>query len=528
MLNYMKSLNESGMAMTTDAFSERLSEANDFFSKKYHTNIIGSDFESVVSNDALFEAYAQKLTEGFEETANGESLQEMLTNTRAEILREASMSGIQPFNSLAMPMIVKLWARLSMTNAIPTKPTKTPSFTVPFLRPYIADADGTKHYLPESINNTPETMIKLKALTPKVVLTEGKVSEYDLFTGITVRAGIDKVDRKFRVIEATFSDAKDAKATALNGQSLIADGTGALYGEVEYTNTSDALVKDTLMGRINLDSGTLTLVSLSGKVSEVKIQGSVSSEQHSSATQVGLDLTRTDINIGTSQHIEATLPIEFLQDVNAMYDIDGAAVITENMSAISSQKVDLDLIEFLERSLLGTDAAYTRKFNVYPNSTYSMHPSEWLKGLRQVIDNLSTNMKNDYKVYDAYFVIVGNPLDTDLLPNVDWTFRQAENTVAGIDVNYSIGALRGSNTYKIISSDLIPQGELTVFAVPTRDNFLTYVYYPYTFNVTKDYLNSNNPNVPSLMMTRRYETQEFAPIIGKVVIENNDGSVYSR
>ena len=157
-----------------------------------------------------------------------------------------------------------------------------------------------------------------------------------------------------------------------------------------------------------------------------------------------------------------------------------------------------------------------------------MHPNEWMTGLRKTIDYVATMMKNDFKCYDAYFVIVGNPLDVDLLPNVDWTFQHGNDTVGGIDVTYSLGAIRGSTHYRIIASDLIPQGRLTLFAVPTRDDYKTFVYYPYSFNMMTNYLNQRNPALPSLALTRRYTMEEFSPIIGAITIENNDGTLYSR
>ena len=530
----VKSLKESGLLTSVDAFGERLSEMNDLFSQKYHVSVIGRDFESVLTNETLFESYVTELTGGFPE-AFSEGLESMLENTRTEILRESTLTGIQAYSSLSMPILVKLWARLAMTNALPTEPTKTPAFTVPFIKPYIADADGNKFYLPESINNTPETLINLRQLTAAVTMptagvpavTTGKVSEYDLFTGLTVKA-YDTVDKKFAITKVKFTDSHNAATYELKGQRIVLGTNGELYGEIEYPTGAATTATDVLMGRVNLGEGKMSLVSMSGKLVSIEIQGYLSSEAHTSATQVGFDVDRRDINIGTAQHIEASMPLEFITDVNAMYDIDGAAVVTDNMSAISAQKVDLDIIEFLERAYQGTDATYVRNFDVYPSADYHMHPNEWVTGLRKTIDFLTTTMKNDFKSYDAYWVIVGNPLDTDLLPNVDWTFRQVDDTMNGIDVNYSMGAMKGSNHYKIISSDLIPQGALTIFAVPTRDNYKTFVYYPYTFNVVSNYLNTVNERIPNIMMTRRYELTEFTPIIGRVIIEHNDGTQYSR
>ena len=517
----MKTLRESMLLGDNDAFSTRLNEAQTFFSEHHRTNIIGHDFEEIIANNALFESYTEKLTEGFD-PVQADSLGQLLSNTRSEILRESSITGVQPYNSLTMPIMVKLWARLSMTEAVPTEPTDTPSFTIPFMKPYIEDADGNKLELPEGINHVPENVLGLVKLTPKVTLTNGKVENYDLFTGITkIRRGIDHVDRIFYITKATI----DGVAVELKGQRIKAAGDGTIYGEIKYSKASTPAT-ETLIGKLDVEKNTLTVVSVSGKTTEIEILGHVSSEAHTTAQQVGYDWTRKDINIGTAQHIESSLSIEYLQDLKAMYDVDGTAKAADLMSSTSAQKVDLDLIEFVQKAYEGTDAAYNKSFNVFPNSDYSMHPDEWMTGLRRTIDFVTTSMKNDFKSYDARWVIVGNPLDTDLIPNVEWTFRGAENQVAGIDVQYSIGAVKGSNYYKIVSSDLIPHGRIYIFGVPTRESYRTLTFFPYTFNVTQNYLNAKNPNVPSLMLTRRYTAETFTPLIGSVEIKNNNGTLY--
>ena len=508
-----------------DGFSQRLNETQNLFKERYHTNIIGRDFENVLTESGLFTSYVDELVSGFE-PAMASQLTEMLENTRQEILNESSLAGIQPFHSLSMPMLVKLWARLSMTNAIPTEPTKTPAFTIPFAKPYMIDAEGNKTYLPESINGpVPVEGLGLVKIPANIEMVEGRLDAHDLFEGLeAVDKELDDLDRKFSVESVFYGD---VEVKLVGNQRLVLDSNNGLYAKVHYEGAEGA-EEDTLIGHVDLANHTIDLVSVSGKATKIKVLGYVSSEQHTTSTQVSVEIERKDVTIGTAQHIEGSLPVEMLQDMNAMYNIDGASMITDQMTATSAQKVDLDIIEFLEKAYQGTGAAYTKEFNVVPSAQFAINPSEWLQGLRKTIDFVTTSMRNDFKIYDAYFVIVGNPLDTDLLPNVDWTFRQADDQVAGIDVTYSMGAVRGSNNYKIISSDLIDQGELTVFAVPTRDNYKTFVYYPYSFNVVSNYLNTRNERIPSIMMTRRYALEEFTPVIGKVTIKGNTGEIYTH
>lgn len=529
----MVNLKESGFDVKRDSFSQNLAEANEFFATTYKTNVIGSDFASVITNENLYSQYVARLTEGFRDDKMASQVETLLENAREEILSETALSGIQPFHSLTVPMLVKLWARLTLTQAIPTEPTKTPAFTVPYVKPFMLDVDGNRIELPEGINNIPEKAIGLVKLKEAVTLTSGKTTNYDLFTGVTKkRDGIDEIDRNFNVVSIKYPDAK-GEEVALDRNSITAGSTrvddkGNIFFKVKYEDktVTTTIHEDSVFGHVDFTTGKLDLLSTKGNATEAKIRGYVSSEQHTTSIQVQLEIARKDIQVGTAAHIEGQIPVESAQDLRAMYDVDGASMITEIMTNVNAQKVDLDILEFLEKTHQSSGAQFTKTFSVYPSSQYAMDPDQWLKGLRRTIDYVATSIKNQFKSYDSYFVIVGNPLDVDLIPNVEWTFRNIDGELNGIDVQYSLGAIRGSNHYRVVASDLIPQGELTILGVPTRNDYKSVVFYPYAFNVTDKYLNTRNAAVPSIMMTRRYTLEEFQPMIGKVKVLHNDGTLY--
>lgn len=514
-----------------DDFSVRLQEAQEYFAEKHGTNIIGRDIETVLTTNSLFEDYKEKLMEGF--SANeSEDLECLLNSSREQVLTE-SVAGVQPYAALTMPILVKLWARLSMKYAIPTEPVTKPAFSVAFMKPYMYDAEGNKKYLPEEINNTPETQVEKVRLTEEITATTGKITDYDLFTGTggDPEKG-DTIDRKFTITAIEFDDSKDNDGNKFTDVNIKLDINRRLYGEVTYTDTGDSPQTDIILGSVDLENGKLNLTSMSHTITKIKVLGWLSSESHNTALNVGFDLDRRDIEIGTGTHIEANIPLELLQDVKAMYQVDGAAEVVDIMSNVSAQKVDLDIIEFLQRALTSSQMTYgdtfTKTFNVYPGERYHIHPTEWLEGLKKVIDYIAQDMKNTFKSYDGYFVIVGNPLNTMIIPNVNWTFQNVSDSMNGVNVTYSLGAVSGANRYSVISSDLIPKDDgLTIFLVPTTDKYKTFVYYPYTFNVVNNYLNTRMQNVPSIMLTRRYTLEEFTPIIGKVNILNNDATVFN-
>lgn len=577
----------------TDRFSRMLHETQDFFAQKYRTNIIGKNFEDILTDDTLYNDYMTHMTEGFEATEEAQ-IRAMADSTRENIITE-SLEGVQPYASLTMPILVKLWARLSLKYAVPTEPVTVPAFSVAFMKPYILGADGvTKHYLPEAINMQDNQLAELYQLpinagfatnpdwrpgaanvSPyvdddgqptqagatdptdttgaaildrgEINLVTGKRTHYNLFTGSEIfdRKAVTNdarfaVDRKIMITDVFYNIAKTATDTPAPTPvkiNVAVDIYRRFYGDVSYltyeapsAGATPVLVekKDQIYGSVDLENGFIDIVSMSGEALKVRVLAWLSSETHQKSTNVDFDMTKKDIEIGTGEHIEASLPLEFLQDVKAMYQVDGAAELVDIMSNVCAQKLDQRIYQFLMRAYEGTEAQYRKTFNVYPQGAYAMNPSEWLNELRKLFDLLATSMRNDYKCYNGYFVIIGNPVDTNILPNVSWSFNSVNDQQNGVEVQYSIGAISGANKYSIISSDLIPQGELTMFFVPTTDKFKTFEYYPYTFNVVKNYLNTVNANVPSIMLTKRDTIEEYVPIIAKIVIKNNDGSVYDR
>ena len=569
----------------TDGFSMRLNETQDYFSQKHQTNIIGKDFEDIISDNVLYEDYISHLTEGFQATEEAQ-IREMADSTREQIISE-SLEGVQPYASLTMPILVKLWARLSLKYAIPTEPVTVPAFSVAFMKPYILGADGvTKHYLPEAINMQDNELAELYQLpmndgyatnpawdfdptvnkyatvaidehgatvTPvadtatatavekgEVNLENGRREKYNMFLGSNIFENkTPKNDARFAVdkkviITDVYYPITDADGTTTETPIKInakIDLYRRIYADVFYTTyVSGELtpVKDQIFGSVDLEKGIMDIVSMKGNATKVRVLAFLSSETHQKSTNVDFDMDKKDIEIGTGEHIEASLPLEFLQDVKAMYQVDGAAELIDIMSNICAQKLDQRIYQFLMKAYEGTEEQYRKSFNVYPSGAFAMQPSEWLNELKKLFDLLATKMRGDYKCYNGYFVIVGNPIDTNILPNVSWSFNSVNDQQNGVEVQYSIGAISGANKYTIISSDLIPQGELTMFFVPTTDKFKTFEYYPYTFNVVKNYLNTVNPNVPSIMLTKRDTLEEYVPIIAKIIIKNNDGSVYDR
>lgn len=493
-------------------FYNTLNETYQYFKNKNGVSILGEGIKEILSDDSLFESYVDKLCEDINPSM-AEDTRMLMENARTNILLESSTSGIAPVAALTFPSLRVMWARTALIHAIPTEVVKSNAFAVSFNRPFIVTEDGDKLYLPEALDNDVE-LGDLKSLDKEY--KELPIKELDLLgeVGCSKATG-DSIDRKFRISAYKIGDEEVEVPTTVG----VLDINDRLYLECK---NSDGTVTDILFGSVDLWNGIMNLVSMNGNVTEVKIQGYVAADAHNHSTNISFEMKRRDIQIGTGEHFEASLPIEFLQDAMATYNVDGTAEVTDIMTNIIAQKLDMDLFKFIKNVYNGTNGKYFGKFDVRPSASFAHSPKEWREEMKTVIDLLASTMCKETHIYQGYFVIMGSPIDTALLPNTNWTFNHTVDAMSGVETNYNLGAMNGANKYLIVSSDLIPNGDMYIIFVPTLPNYMSVKYYPYSFNVSDKYLNTRVQNVPSLTMFKRQTIEEFSPWIMRLSILNNN------
>ena len=72
-----------------------------------------------------------------------------------------------------------------------------------------------------------------------------------------------------------------------------------------------------------------------------------------------------DINIPTGQHLNAPLPIEALNDMMALYQIDGTKEAVDLMTNVLAKRLDLEVLAFLKNHLNQPGVA---EFAGYPDA----------------------------------------------------------------------------------------------------------------------------------------------------------------
>jgi hypothetical protein len=533
-----------------DQFSDILRESADYFASKGIQMTNPQGFQEILSDGTLFESYKSNLCEGME-ADQIENFNQLMDNSRKQILQEATVDGIQQIAGLSMPTIRKMWAKVALKHAMPTQVVSTPRFAISYTKAYLMDAEGNRYELPNAINDIHNKRAQLPQASEEPIDITGGLEDYDLFQLFDVSlsaAKNDSIDKIFYVndviVDAPVLPADDPQndtGAEITGEKVTVrvhiktDQYAMIQGKVAIpvkktdpdtgAVTEYGTIYDTLFGKVDYSEGTMTLLSTKGIINAVTILAKASQETNEQGESVSFDVLTKDITIGVGTHLNAPLPIEWLQDTMAIYNIDGAAEVVDIMSQTVAQKLELEIYNFLVNSIDNNNVPYIGEFNIIPSAGYNGRPKDWREELKTVIDYYAIKMKTDSKFHGGKFMIIGNPIDMQLLPNVDWVFNHTSDQMSGVDVSFNLGAFSGANRYEMVSSDLVPDGAFIMFFVPGIDRLMTYKYYPYTFNVERGYRDPNMPNVPSIMMTKRHTIEEFTPLICRIDILNNYGKV---
>jgi hypothetical protein len=538
------------------SYNEVLTEANDMF-RAQGLSILGEGYKEIATNGALFESYVESLTEGA--TANDAAVMaQLMENANSQILQESSITGIQPVASLSMPVIRKLWPKFALKDAIKKEPAKTPRFVVSYTKPYLEKAGHERVYLPKGlthgVNDTDASTVDRldeagmkKLLTKEVELSNGESKVVDFTAEATVANTPSAM--KVQPLDECYVTVEDVKI----GKRLSVLGTQVYNLGAEKDNAQLVVAFDGANDKVTLalvggknateaqgTEGQEGYVPATAATSvNVTVLVGVSSEYNEDEWSVGFDIKRQDIDIPTGQHINAPLPIEAINDMMALYQIDGTKETVDLMTNVFAQKLDIEILNFIQRSFVnrphneafagyGVANEFLGTFDCKPAAGFAGSPKAWREELKPLIDYYATKIKTETYLTTGVFTIIGNPLDVNLITNVDWQFRGGQGVnMSGVDVDYSVGSYVGANAYKVIASPNVPQGALYITFTPSTDKQLTYCYYPYSFTLSSGYVDSNRSRVPSLMMTKRHTMYEFMPAVAAIQIKNNTGSPYN-
>lgn len=545
--------------LNKSSVNDILHETQAFFNDQ-GMSILGSSYVEVISDSKYREALVESLTDGMSADSAAE-MSQLLNNAAKQTLTE-SLGGIAPLSSLSMPVIRKLWPKCSMKEAVKRCVASAPIFTISYTKPYLSRVTETgeeRVELPRGafrsgMNAAISDKIDSQYVVRETALTAGTFTKVfyaaEEEAANAVAAVKTPLDAEYELVEARVVSGENTIVFAINEKigikpEIITDlraATATVYATADMTKplevteelqTAIDAVKAQIIVRVDMHKAVAEIAIL-GTNATVVTKGHLSSEWNESGWDVSFDIARHDVRIGTGTHLNAPITIEYLQDTQALYNIDATAEVTDLMTNFFAQKLDIELVDFLLGCFLnrpahkefadyGKGVDHVLEFNVAPDAGFAGGPTLWREELKNVIGHLATNIISETFFTEGSFVIAGHPVDVALISNIDWQYKGGNGNVDGTRVSYDVGVLSGPYTFKVVQSLNFPRGGLLVSFIPSGDKQLTQCYYPYTFTMEKGYRSPNHSLVPNLVMTKRDTKFEFTPSTAYVHIVGNDG-----
>lgn len=563
----MDNLNLNLNSKTSNAV---IHEAGEFFREQGYS-VVGNGFGEVVGDPRLSQSYINALCEGIEDANRRAEMSQLLNNAAEQTLLNESLNGISPLSSLSMPVVRKLWPKCVMKDAMKTIVATAPIFTIAYTKPYLSkiDADGVevRKELPRGVfthdaDGAYETPYAASWGEDRVIEKEIALAAANTFVKAELIAknklAKTPLDKELELVEVKYT-AQGAEKSVFIGKKvglepvIIADIETPALAEIPADPTGDPAkvdavkaMKGQIIVRVDFANG-LANAAFIGEIPagltglKVVLRARKSSEWNEEGWDVMMDIARQEVTIGTGEHLNAPITVSYLQDVKALYNIDALAEIADLMTNTFAQKLDYELINFMIECFLKRpkNSAYPvadgyhamgehlYRFDVKPAAGYAGSPTAWRSEIKTVIEHAATKLMTETYLQSGTFVIVGNPLDTALLKETDWQYKQGTSgNIDGTDINYTTGVFQGTYVYKVISSINFEPGKLILSFIPSGDKQLCQAYYPYSFTMEKGngYRSPNHSLVPNLMMTKRHTYYEFMPCTALIAIENNTGT----
>lgn len=448
-------------------FDERFNDLYESY-KERHGIDIKKDMKSMMADRSFMEEYKADLLEpvfeAFREMSpNDPHIQNVIDNvntfwdTKVKSYTEsASLAGFLPIATLEFPVLVKQFFSSILKDIIEVEAVKSPNITKHIRTTYMVDNQtGDEYEYPKCLfDGTWEKLwnaSKGHKIQEKVVeFTDGRLWKYDIIGKLTDGTpGVDKLSFQFKIIGIKVG--ADVIRLPGNGITVEFSTNGTLVNgdlNFEYNGTQ---IEDTLSGQVDFKNGTISMSSASGQVEGVVFSGYLSNEKNlrSISVREKRDILRFTIEDGARWNMPFS--IEEIEDAAALLDMNYYNRMVDEIVRTQEMNECMTVIKFLNDEFakyngITTDIyklesmAQTYSVDLNPPANFAGDPFKYISTaiqfrLKSIIHQILELTKLD----DLSFVIVGNPMATQLISEfVNWKAQNGAS-IGGISVNNSYG-----------------------------------------------------------------------------------------
>jgi len=456
-----------------------------------------------------------------------------MQNVVNELLTESTQQGLaalKPISLTSFGFQIRSYVKAVMHRAVKTIQAEKPVFKITERKQYVIDVQGNKHYFVDAFNRNSNLVNNIHQRFEFTVNVPSQA--YDIFTQNSIdsrnKLAIDISVKAFTAVDENGDPISTDKLKIVGRSRQIDIETGRFSVDVVF---GDDETKATIMGEIDFENAMVTSIgATSAQIKTVTFAARLSSETHLKALVTGFEHKHTNVAIPDGAHIEVNPSVEFIDDVSRMLGVNVLEEYTNQMGQLVEQLEDRSIYEYL-KSLEG-EAILTKEFDITPDSGFALGREEWLRReFHPFIERICIRLKAELQLDDCHFRVVGNPIDIRV-PNSSgeqYIFRRNQDMTGNSQVNYDFAVTTTGNTIFYLSTDRVPPGKIYVNLIPNsiQNNMITINHYRYANYVSNKYRSSVNPALPAIMVSSRYQTKEYYPVMAVINMKNNYNDYYT-
>jgi len=440
------------------------------------------NIRQVLFNDDAFNTYVDGLSESIESTNDKEGFRTLCENTRINLL-ENSMFQINPYESLALPVLRVFYPKLVAKEAVTVSPMDKPESVKPFLKasfekyPFGTTDKYNAPSISEDISNGPQidhTIAGALAVPQEA---------FDLLN----LAGLDPSKAHLeRDFEITLVD----DGTTPTAVSIVPAVEGHFSAAVEMGG-----VTDVISGYIDYLNGTISISSATGAVTSIEYKVTTSLEENKINPKVKLEVDKIRL-YAKDREISANWSIHMEQDMKALFDISMQAEIVSVLGQQIALDIDREIISALLNANLTLNAANHRSsFSRVPPGSFTWGQKAWHENILVKMNELSAQVYTDTNIDQANTVLC-NPIDAAILEDIN-TFRYAGTSSENGELGFREATVNGGK-WKVLTSSVVAAGEMLMVYKPVEEIKCVYLYCPYVPVVLSPYPLGATPSLTIL------------------------------
>lgn len=476
-------------------------------------------FRRLLKDGKAWKVFTENLCEGLQ-PEKADEFRTLADNTRISIM-ENSMFGLNPYETLTLPVLRKFYPKLIAKELVNVMPIDKPEVVKGFMRAYFGryndvNEAGQQLYpyqFPYVAPGTRKTAIGVGGSDlidisrgPSIgINAEGKTGSdktVNILEAIGLEAGESHLEKDFKILAVSSSD---STAYMTLSTPVVADVDGNFSFDVTFTDEmgGDA---DTVVGRVNWMDGTFDWQSIKGYVDGLSYSAVASLEENKINPKVKYTIDKIRFQVVLRQ-ISAEWTIPFEQDIKALYDINVQSELVNIIGEQIAAEVDREIIDALisGNAAFNDPATHTDTFDKKPVTSFTWGRKAWYENILPKLTQLSAQVYND-TLMDSANTIACNPIDAAIFENLN-DFSYDGNSVAGGEVGYRSATVQGGK-WKILVSSIVPSGKVILKYRSNEMQRAAFVYAPYVPALLTPYPIGA---IPSLTVMTRYASKLIRP-----------------